>query len=1197
MGRKSRAKRERRERGARPVAGALSGHSRSSLLALLEAASVSPNASQYLPSLAVVYRSLVADARLGDRPVSASLLEPLIRAAHMECSSAAEQEDFLPHDPRLDVRVEWVGEIFRFVAGDLERPTSDIETLRRLALLIDPVLREHGSHGVTDLVELVLRRVDAVVQSLAPVWALDLVPELESASGVSQVELAAAANVPSLDYQIAQCHHPGRARAALDAHSVSIERLRRSSSSRMGTLGTSIAVRHGAAEFTPLPAGLMVGNLNALASSLVAKSLMLDPSLDGKWQKAVSGFVGHVFAGAGNGVFGPLKDEQCPHLHSVIRYSDAQYLVISVAAGMDHRRLQETIGAAVRCLEEVRPGSSLRTGDGVVSIPNSAKLCRLLIVAQPQTAISPTLAGTSCAAITLQDLDWIRRTIGRDEIDLWYFVRDQIEQPRIGQLLSWDGIDLWEVWRNSGKSFYRGARRVDVLYVQPHHSAHEWRKASEQREIEMALHLLGLGRISMWPMHDLDGTSMAIGNTLTDDLYRLIVCATPVAVSLRPLSGTEPFPELAAKIGECIAYKLECTESEFSSLMAANGLRSLRVEFVFESSTHTPPLRIVSFENEVLTLGCTPHLVERFKTDSRAVETQLGRLLAEAIGGEAGEFGEFVNAWRDAPPGIRFDLMTVDPKQQRTPDAAPLHEAHRSARLAELGAHLDESDIEPDTYRGSEAKRLETRVIYPWLIARLRDQLSAFDCTALLGYALTQLEYANCHRWWQVERSRFEVGSPTDDAEYQAETSQDLLRQSRAIGLMIEEILALAPTGTGPPSEYEWQELLSLATIAGESGFRSEALHLELADTALVLSSSYEVTITDSELNASIDFEAYARDRRLSALPDPVPIGADNDTNTRDDEWAPIGERAPGYAKIDAALQSSLGFGLDAIMGIFDTVIQWPVSPPSCTEHLPMEQLAAEAHEANPAIPLSCYTAAVEWLSLGQADFVSAEALIEHWEIEPRAARIAIRPLACEGTRVWVTPWSAEIAKRTWRNYLSEHRLPIPDSDLPEPVVEALAGARQQRQRDFEKECRSQLDGLPLKSIGRVRHTSASAHGIKHLSGEIDDLCIDAERSLVFVIEAKDPFVALSARSVNRQIAQFHRPDGYVPTLEQKVQEIRASAASLAANKHIEQPDREWQVVGVMVTRHVTPAAYMRECPTTFCTIDTLRRTIEGFES
>lgn len=1194
MGRKSREKRERRE-GA--IARVARDRSRDSLLALLEATSVSPSACQYLPSLAVVYESLTTRVRVGNALADAALLQPLVRAAHEDCPSVVDQEDYLPHDPRLDVRVEWGGEMFRIAAGGLERPTSDIDTLRRLGWVIDPVLSAHAGYGIADVVELVLRRVDAVVSALAVAWDMDLDPRLGDTPALSQEEFTAAASVPPLEHQIAQCSNPERALAALEAHTVPSNRLRRNSASMVATFGSAIAVRYGQRGVTPLPAGLMIESLNALAGDLAGTALALDPSLDRRWQQAVSGFVGYVFAGAGNEVIGPLRDERRQHLHSVIRYSDSQYLTIGVAAGLDHRSMQRTINAAARQLEEVTPGSSIKTANGVVTVPSSAKLCRLLIVAPPQAAIVGTPNGVRSAAITLQDLDWIRRTIGRGEIDLWYFVRDRIEQPRIGQLLSWDGIDLWEVWRSNGKSFYSGAHQVDVLYVQPHQSLHEWQKASEQREVEIALHRLGLGRVASWPLHDVDGTTLAIGNLLTDKLYRLIVSTIPVAVSLRPHSGAETFPELAANIGECIAYKLACTESQFSSLMVASGLHSLRIEFVLGDNAQGPPLRIESFEDEVLTLGCTSHLMELLKEDSRSVETQFGCLLADALADEGGEADDFVAAWRDAPSGIRLDLLTVGPKLQQSPEATPLHEAHLSARLAELGAHLDGSDIEPGEFGGDDAKRLETEIIYPWSITRLRDGLSAFDGAALLECALTQLEYANCHRWWQVERARYEVGSPTDEVDHRAEASQDLLRLSRSIGLMIEEILALAPTGKESVNEYSWQELLSLATIAIESGHRSEALHLGLADSALVISSSYEVTITDGELSTSIDFESYARDRRLSALPDPVPVGAHETLTATDDDWIPLSERAPDYAEIDTALQASLGFGLDAILGVLDAVIQWPVALPRCTEAVSLEEVATNAHAANPVIPFACYAEAAACLSLGTEDFDPSASLIEHWEIEPRATRIAARPLAREGSAVWVAPWTAEVARRGWVNYLSEHRLPLPDRDLPESVVRALESARQKRQRDFEKECRLRFEGLPLTCVGRIRETSASAHGIAHLSGEIDELCIDGNRSLIFLIEAKDPFVPLSARTVSRQIARFHGPGGFVPKLQQKVDDIKASTASLAANKGMERPTREWQVVGVMVTRHLTPAAYVRACPTVFCTIDTLRHSIEEFES
>ena len=385
MGRKSREKRQRREHGVGPVGRVAHGRSRASLLALLEAASVSPNASQYLPSFSVIFESLASRRiRMGDKHAGRALLDPLVRAAHQECPSVAAEEDFLPHDPRFDVRVDWSGEMFRMVAGTLERPTSDVETLRLLAATVDPVLREHARYGLTDIVELVLRRVDAVAGMLAPTWPSDLERKLRSPPQLRPEELAAAAQLPPMEDQIAQCSDPERVRAALEAHSVPAKTLRREAMPMVATFGSTIAVRHGQRGFTPLPAGLMVEALNGLAGELAAKSLALDPALDERWRQEAWKFVRFVCVGAGNDVIGPLRDERHAYLHSVIRYSDSQHLAVGVAAGMDHMPLQTTIAAAAGCLEEVRPGSTLRTRHGTESIPDSARLSRLLIVAAPQ---------------------------------------------------------------------------------------------------------------------------------------------------------------------------------------------------------------------------------------------------------------------------------------------------------------------------------------------------------------------------------------------------------------------------------------------------------------------------------------------------------------------------------------------------------------------------------------------------------------------------------------------------------------------------------------------------------------------------------------------------------------------------------------------------------------------------------------------
>ena len=1155
---------------------------------------MSPNASQYLPSLSVIYESLAnGRIRLGKRHADVALLHPLIQAANKECPAVADEEDHLPHDPRFDVRVEWSGVLFRMVAGTLERPTSVVEMLRRLAVTVDPVLREHARYGLTDIVELILRRVDAVAGILAPTWPSDLEQELYSPPQVGAEEVAAAARLPAIEDQVAECSNPGRAWAALDAHSVPAKGLRREAGSPVATFGSTIAVRHSPRSFIPLPAGLMVEALNALAGELAEKALSLDASLEKKWQQAASSFVGHMLVGAGNRVLGPVRDERYVDLHSVVRYSDSQYLAVSVAAVLNHGALPDALEKAARCLEKARPGSALRTTRGTESIPDSARLVRLIIVAVPQPTMVLTPTGSKGAVINLQDFDWIRRTIGRDKIDLWYFARDLVVQQRVGQVFSWDGIDAWETWRGQGKSLYRGARKPDLLYVQPHHSRLEWRMVSDQRDIESALRLLGMGRISVWPLHDLEGTSKVIGNVLLDALYQLVVCETPVAVSLLACSGTAPAPTLPKDLAECIAYKLRHAKDQFVNLMRSSGLRSLRIEFAFGETAQDPPLRVASFDNGVLTVGCAPNLWERLQEDSPSVEALVGCLVAEALG-TGTETREFVAAWNDTPPGIRLDAIPVGPRIQQTPEAASLHSAHRSARLAELGAHMKGVGITPGRYSGNEVKRIETNIVYPWLMARLHEQLSVFDEMAILRHALTQLECTNCHRWWKIEKTAYQIGSPNADDDRLREPSRDL-RQSRSIGLLIEEVLARPPTGTRTPTEYDWQELLSIATLASESGPRSEALHLRLADYELVVSNVHEVTISESGLVASIDFRSFARDHSLAALPDPVPIGTKTDRSEPDQEWTPIGTRLPDYKAIEQALHDSLGFGVDAIMGILDTIIHWPVSTPDCTDRVSPARIATEAHAANPAIPLDSYTKAVMWLSLGIDDFDPAEPTIEHWEVERRSARIETRPLARTLREVWVSPWTAELARQIWVNYLSQHRMPRPDPELPLPVVKALNKARQARQREFEKECASRLDGLPLIKVVRVRKRNAQKHGIPNLSGEIDILCIDPNRSAIFVIEAKDPFVPFSARSINRQATQFHESGGYIDKLTKKVEDIRKSAVSLAANKGIDPPDRHWQIVGIMVTRQVSPAAYLSTCQTIFCTVDTLRETIRDF--
>lgn len=1193
MGKQSRQKRERRALVEGPVARILESRSRGSVLALLEAASVSPNASQYLPSLAVAYECLAKLNGDGDEHADPDLLQPLIDAAHKQVPSLAALEDFLPHDPRYEVRIEWAGDMHRMVAGALERPTSNIESLRRLSAVIDPVLHAQAAYGLIDAVELVLRRVDAVATALAPTWPSDMEQVHASPPQIIADEIAAAARVPRLEEQIAQCGNRERARAALEAHSVPARRLRRDGQRMTASFGNAIAVRHGQQGITPLPAGLMVEALSPIAETLTGVAHGFDPSLDEEWRASAWQFIGTMLVGAGNEVIGPVRDSRLPHLHSLVRYTDTQYLAVGVATAFGGSAISAQVEAASRCLASVAPGSAMRTINGVERIPASAHLCRLLIVAQPYDAMFQARVEASCAMITLQDFDWIRSTDGHDQIDLWYFVRDCISPKRLDHIVAPEVIDKWEAWKSQGKSFYTGARELTGMFIAPGHSLLEWQKASERRDIERTLNILGMGQVCKWPWHDLDGDSKVVGNARTGVMYRLIACETPVAVALYARSGAEQPPDLAHRLGNCVAHKLDCSRDHLVEMMRVSGLKSLRIEFEFNSYQQMP-LRITEENDGILTVDCAEGLQDMLRADTRSVEDQLGVLLAAAIAGDT-DSQEFVDAWRDASPGIRVDLITVRPIIQQTPQATSLHQSHRSTRLAELGAHLEKIGIGPGTYEGDSAKRLETDTIYPWLIMRLHDELAPFDHTAALRFALTQLEFTNSQRWWKIERTAYDINTLREDDSRFHESSQDLLNQARFVSLIVEEVLARPPTGNRTPTEYEWQELLCLATLAGESSARSEALHRELATPKLIVNDLYQVTVDEDDIIASVDLASFSNDHRIAGLPSPRPIGSVSEADDPDGQWVPFGGRLPAYANVDQSLQQSLGFGLDAILIILDVITQWPVSMPHCTDLVHPQQIAAAAYTANPEIPRSDYEPAVDWLSLNPEELVSADSTIRHWEVERRSARVAVRPLIQDGPCVWILPWTAEIARRAWFTYLSQMRMPIPDDALPSHVADALRAAREVKNRDFERECLDQLADLPMLNITRVRERRANRHCIAHLSGEIDILSVDSERSLIFIVEAKDPFVALSARAIHQQITQFHKEGGYVDKLEQKVQDIDASASSLAATMGIEQADRDWRVIGIIVTRHVSPAAYHMSRPTTFCTIHTLRETVASF--
>ena len=142
--------------------------SRTSLLALLEAASCSPTAAHRLQSLGVLFASVPDASDEQPDPVAsdlAALLDEVTSRVPLH-----HLEDYVPADPRLVVVVRWRNELFRIMPGSLERPVAMIERARIVAEAIDGTLVDALGFSLSDICELILRRIDSVAAVLAPAW-------------------------------------------------------------------------------------------------------------------------------------------------------------------------------------------------------------------------------------------------------------------------------------------------------------------------------------------------------------------------------------------------------------------------------------------------------------------------------------------------------------------------------------------------------------------------------------------------------------------------------------------------------------------------------------------------------------------------------------------------------------------------------------------------------------------------------------------------------------------------------------------------------------------------------------------------------------------------------------------------------------------------------------------------------------------
>jgi hypothetical protein len=157
-------------------------------MTVLDAASCSPTAAHRLQSLGVLFAETVSRAEEGKPDASATDLPSLLQEVTDRMPAIAHLEDYVPPDPRSAVLVRWRTQLFRIMPGSLERPVAMIERARTVASAIDDTLVGALGFSLTDICELVLRRVDSVATVLATAWGADRADAPDAAATISDAE-------------------------------------------------------------------------------------------------------------------------------------------------------------------------------------------------------------------------------------------------------------------------------------------------------------------------------------------------------------------------------------------------------------------------------------------------------------------------------------------------------------------------------------------------------------------------------------------------------------------------------------------------------------------------------------------------------------------------------------------------------------------------------------------------------------------------------------------------------------------------------------------------------------------------------------------------------------------------------------------------------------------------------------------------
>jgi hypothetical protein len=357
---------------------------------------------------------------------------------------------------------------------------------------------------------------------------------------------------------------------------------------------------------------------------------------------------------------------------------------------------------------------------------------------------------------------------------------------------------------------------------------------------------------------------------------------------------------------------------------------------------------------------------------------------------------------------------------------------------------------------------------------------------------------------------------------------------TRPLELLLESLLARAAAGGISPDAFEIAEAADLASEAIDASLALHATRHRLHDLQIAVSEHGQYAITDTApqhaATATIDIGAYLRaDRadRLRLNPQPLtgtPVRLTGSHGSQPQDFTRLEDLPlPGSLRAaDTALKQALGTGIDGLKAVLGTAVTWTSGADDVAEAAQAE--LREAAIAWSHLPPEQIDAALDLLILTPGQL--REEGLPYWEEERRTHRLATRPLIrTEAGRLLLIPRRIEATMEVYAAYFLDGRLPWPPDAVPRSVADAFNNFRNRQNRELERHVFQILQdtGIPFK--GNIEPQHAEPSGLR-LTGEVDALAGDPERSRLWVCEVKDVSATASPRTVADRVRKFTAPAG-----------------------------------------------------------------------